>query len=237
MTSQALRVKQGQARVVHTATHDPVSGDREVMVSLRGVLRQANAAPEHDGKLMLRVSAELDGPHPVRAMLQIPLASVAEAYGESRSCTVGANGTPTVLWTAGLDEKNFVPFAAATSDREFHFLINKYLCRLLAAPVRCGGREVALPRDVAHWRLGRITQVVLQSQGAPAGAEVSDVTLWSSEKRFDYAQCAALAPSDGTCCVQGKLTAWHCGGSPAGTGWRQVSGDCFHREIGGSCPD
>ena len=234
--AQTLEVGAERHTDAQSSTRTAVAADKEVEASFRARLTQAGASANKGGRLEFVFSAFLQAPVPVTVSIHVPLASETEAYGESRSCRWDHDQLR-VTFTAGLDEKNFVAFKTAAQEREFRFLLNKYLCRVLAAPLQCGGREVTLSKDVAKWRLGGETQLVLASRGAPARAETSAVELWRGGKPFDYAQCEKIAPSNGLCCVGGKTTEWHCGSSPAGEGWRQVSGSCFHRETGGSCKE
>jgi hypothetical protein len=117
---------------------------------------------------------------------------------------------------------------------DFHLLLNKYLCRALAAPFHCADRTVALPSVWSSWRVAEKASLTL-SADAPARLQLSSAATNSNGIAFDPAQCAVVAPSSGICCVAHKTTEWHCGGTPAGPGWHQVSGECFHRETGGSC--
>jgi len=208
-----------------------LSPQTEVYTDLRARLTQADAAGR--GELWLVLSAE-SGAHQ-QLTLRIPLSSTEDAYGESRSCTAESGGDA-LTFTAGLDEANFVPFAPATGAKQFHLLLNKYLCRALAAPFHCGGRTVTLAGSWTSWRLGGRASLEL-SADRPAQLEVETSAIRATSVAFDRARCAVVAPSNGVCCVAGRTTQWHCGGSPAGSGWHQVSGDCFHRETGGSCKD
>lgn len=247
--TKTIEVKKGARFAASETKQGAVRGDKQIDVDVRARLVKADAALKSGGDLMLTIISELDEPGhspflpgQPRLFIELPLSSSGDAYGESRSCGVTKEGVPTFVFTAGLDEKNFVPFAAAESDREFRFSVNKYLCRAFAAPFKCqsGPRvttEEKLPSDMAHWKVGAISFVRLDSKGEPAKAEVSEIKLSSSGEPFDYATCAKVAPSNGLCCVAHKTTEWHCGGKPEGTGWHQVSGDCYHRETGGSCEE
>lgn len=174
-----------------------------------------------------------------RIMGKIPIASTEEAYGEERSCSVNARGEREMVFTAGLDEDNFVAFLPSAGEaKQFQFLLNKYLCRILAAPFRCDGIATPLPSAAADMRRWRIVAAgVMLRSTAGSALELTPVVVTGGTVPFDYAQCAKIAPSDGLCCVQSKTTEWHCGGTPSGPGWHQVSGECFHRETGGSCKD
>jgi len=249
LKTKTIEVKKGAGSAASVSDQSPVGGDKEIEVSVHARLVSVGADPEHEGDLTLTVISEFDQPGrsrllpgSPRLLIRLPLSSSGDAYGESRSCEVSKEGVPTFIFTAGLDEKNFVPFAASESDREFRFSLNKYLCRALAAPFKCenhytAATEEKLPADMGHWKVGSHSFVQLESKNAPAKAEVSEITLSSSGKPFDYATCAAVAPSNGLCCVGHKTTEWHCGGKPEGAGWHQVSGDCYHRETGGSCEE
>jgi hypothetical protein len=79
--------------------------------------------------------------------------------------------------------------------------------------------------------------VTVESQRAAARLEGSRLQLVSQDEAFDYARCAAIAPSNGLCCVGGRTTEWHCGEAPAGEGWHRVSGDCYHHGTEASCTD
>ena len=214
--------------------HGGVSPAMEVCASFRGRVAEADA--KQRGEVWLTVTADFDGPQPVSAVLRIPLASTEDAYGESRSCTTKADGSRELVYTAGLDEANFVRFAASDEQHPFRLLLNKYLCRLLAAPFHCGGEVVALKPEWAHWKLAREFGFELSSDAASTFAS-TELLLVDTIVPFDFARCAVVAPSNGYCCVGGKTTEWHCGGTPVGVGWHQVSGECFHRETGGSCAE
>ena len=70
-----------------------------------------------------------------------------------------------------------------------------------------------------RWKIGALSSIELTSEGAAAKAEASDILVTTSGKAFDYNTCAAVAPSNGLCCVQHRTTEWHCGGTPTGEGW------------------
>jgi hypothetical protein len=245
LQAQTLEVALGKTHAIWQESHPAQDPQREVRLSLNARLTQADSAAAADGKLTLRIVSEyglLPSQPQARLVIEIPLSSTAEAYGESRSCSVAKDGATTLVFTAGLDEKNFVPFAASDKNKHFEFLLNKYLCRALAATFSCesadGTRmQQSLPKDMAHWKVGVSTVVELDSTNAPARTEVSPVTITASGKPFDYATCEKIAPSNGMCCVEHKSTQWHCGGTPVGDGWHRVSGDCFHRETGASCSE
>ncbi|MDP9038126.1 MAG: hypothetical protein M3O02_02485 [Acidobacteriota bacterium] len=186
------------------------------------------------GELWLVVAAEASGTTAARITLRIPLSSTEDVYGESRSCTAGPGGARELTFTAGMDEENFADFAASAAPHAMHLLLNKYLCRALAAPFHCDGQEVRVPADWTRWSLAPSASLQLSS-AAPATAIVSSVAIKSTGVPFDSARCAEIAPSEGMCCVAGKSTEWHCGGTPVGEGWHQVSGECFHRETAGRC--
>ncbi len=216
----------------HTALHsDAHSPATEVFADLRAHLEQAD--PKQRGELWLDVAASSDQ-SPARLTLRIPLANTGDVYGESRSCSTAPDGSDELTFTAGMDEKNFMEFSPAGRDVGYHLLLNKYLCRALAAPFHCGGRMVTLRAAWSSWRLSESAALTL-SADAPAKLELSSAATVSDGVQFDPAQCAVVAPSNGICCVAHKTTEWHCGGTPAGEGWHQVSGECFHRETGGSC--
>ncbi len=211
------------------------NAEHEVYADVRG--RFVDVAAMAHGSAWLVATVRLPGPFADGSALRqleirIPLASTEEAYGESRSCKVLRDGSLAAVLTAGLDEPNFVPFATSLSAHDFHFLLNKYLCRALAAPVRCGNREYTLPQNIQFSRIDQL-EVQLHSD-APAAFEIS-FDRRPTDVLFDYKQCEKIAPSGGLCCVAGKTTEWHCGQKPQGEGWHQVSGSCFHRETGGSC--
>jgi hypothetical protein len=210
------------------APHAPVT---EVFADVLAHLTKADATQR--GELWLVVSADSAADH---VQLRIPLSSTEDAYGESRSCTRAPDGSDALVFTAGRDEKNFVRFTPATSDKEFHLLLNKYLCRALAAAFHCGSRPVTLTVPWDQWRIARRTWLELSSD-APATLQLASSSILQTSTPFDDARCAITAPSGGLCCVGGKTTQWHCGGTPSGQGWHQISGDCFHRETGGSCKD
>ncbi len=218
-------------KVVHAAG---VPAAMETTVNTKATLLQADGSRR--GELWLNISADADGASPAHVTLRIPLSSTEDVYGESRSCKIGPGGAREFTFTAGMDENNFLRFAPAQKEQEIHLLLNKYLCRALAAPFHCDGQEVALPGDWSRWRLGSSVSLVLSSD-APASLAASPVIINQTDKPFNSARCAIIAPSNGLCCVSGKTTEWHCGGTPKGTGWHQVSGECFHRETGGTCND
>ncbi len=213
---------------LHTDAHAPAT---EVFVDLRARLEQAD--PKQRGEVWLDVSAASDQA-PARLTLRIPLANTGDVYGESRSCSIAPDGHEELTFTAGMDEKNFMDFTPSGRDLDVHLLLNKYLCRALVAPFHCADHNVTLPSAWSSWRLAESASVTL-SGDAPAKLDLSGAASVSSGVAFDPAQCAVVAPSNGMCCVAHKTTEWHCGGTPAGTGWHQVSGECFHRETGGSC--
>gem|GEM_PF-4577094 len=248
-TTKTIEVRKGVESEYSNTDQLPVSGDKEIEVRVRARLVKADAAPEHEGDLVLTVISQLDQPRcsqPFpgcpRLFINLPLSSAGDARGESRRCAISREGGVTFVFTAALDEKNFVPFAASESDREFRFSLNKYLCRAVAAPFECKGFigrpvEQKLPSDMDHWKVGSYSFVQLDSKGAPAKAEVSEIMLTSSGKPFDYKTCAKIAPSNELHCVAHKTMERHCGGKPEGVGWHQVSGDCYERETGGSCTE
>lgn len=210
----------------------PVGATTEVYASFKARLTKADPAAK--GDLTLFVSAEADNGE--RAVIRVPLASTGEAYGEERTCRKDAGGREVLTYTAGLEERNYMRFEAAAEYKDFRFLLNKYLCRLLASPFHCGEREVRLTTAWGSWRLGREMHVDLLS-AASATVDTTPVRVEVTEVPFDHERCAVVAPSGGFCCVGGKTTEWHCGGSPAGSGWEQVSGECWHRETAVSCHD
>ncbi len=244
-----VQVRPGERIAVREERHSPFHATKEIEVGVDARLLETGTGPGGEGSLTLSVVSQMDvrpgdgsavaGP---RLVIHLPLSSTADVYGESRSCQVSKEGVTTFEFSAGLDEKNFIPFTSSPGEREFRFLINKYLCRALAAPFACKSSDgpatfVDLPRDMTRWRVGLSSSIQLQSRDHAAKAEVSSVSLTSVEKTFDYETCEAIAPSSGLCCVQHKTTEWHCGGTPAGEGWHKVSGDCWHRETGGNCTD
>jgi len=237
-TQAVLQSSQGHdAR--HVQSGPGLAPATELEARFNAQLTVADAAKR--GEAWFVFSADLDpaGPEglgPQHVTIRIPISSTEDAYGESRSCTVAPDGSKQLTFSAGLDEDNFVRFAAAEKSQDFHFLLNKYLCRTLAAPFHCGEQELALPRDIARWRVATDSSLVL-STDAPAAMQVSVVAITAGTRSFDYARCEVVAPSNGMCCVAGKTTEWHCGGTPVGEGWRQVSGECFHRETGGKCTE
>ncbi len=210
-----------------------IAGDLVLTASFK--VRLAEMSEGAEGALYLRYSLRAVGAdgRPAEMSVRVPLASTDEAYGEERSCAVNASGAREMVFTAGLDEVNFMPFHTAREPRAFSFSLNKYLCRVLAAPFNCQGQTVRLPQSPAAWTVAEHRDVVLHSKSdAQMEGEPVEVAVGG---RFDAAQCAVIAPSNGMCCVAGKSTEWHCGGTPVGVGWHQVSGECFHRETGGSC--
>jgi len=213
---------------LHSNVHAPAT---EIFADLRLHLEQAD--PAQRGEVWLDVSAASDQTR-ARLTLRIPLANTGDVYGESRSCSIAPDGSEDLTFTAGMDEKNFMGFTPSGKDLDVHLLLNKYLCRALVAPFHCADRTVTLPSDWSNWRVAESASLTL-SADAPAKLQLSSAATISSGIAFDPAQCAVVAPSNGMCCVAHKTTEWHCGGTPAGEGWHQVSGECFHRETGGSC--
>ncbi len=198
-------------------------------------LKLVKADGSQRGEVWLVVSAEASGANGARLTLKVPLSSTEDAYGESRACSVNKDGAREFTFTAGLDERNFVGFRAAGSDKQIKLLMNRYLCRALAAPFDCDGKKVELPEDWSRWRIGKSAEVSISS-ALPATLDLGMLALIPA-KAFNPASCPVIAPSNGVCCVGGKTTNWHCGGRPVGAGWKQVSGDCWHQETGGSCKD
>jgi hypothetical protein len=211
-----------------------VRATAESEVTLRGRLIQADASKR--GELWLTISAETSTPTPAHLTLRIPLSSTEDIYGESRSCKVIPGAPTEFTYSAGMDENNFLRFAPGVSEQPMQLLLNKYLCRALAAPFHCNGREVTLPSDWSQWRMARNVSLSLSSD-APATLRATSVLVKENGKPFEPTSCPVIAPSNGLCCVANKTTEWHCGGTPVGPGWHQVSGECFHRETGGQCTD
>ncbi len=212
-----------------------IAGDRKMTASFK--VRFAEMSEGAEGALYLRYTLHAVGAdgRPIEVSVRVPLASTDEAYGEERSCAVNAAGAREMVFTAGLDEANFMRFHTAREPRAFSFSLNKYLCRVLAAPFDCQGKTVRLPQSLGAWTVAEHRDVVLHSKSdAQMEGEPVEVAVGG---HFDAAQCAVIAPSNGMCCVAGKSTEWHCGGTPVGVGWHQVSGECFHRETGGSCTE
>jgi hypothetical protein len=252
--AQVLETKDGAPLHAQAPTRVLLSAASELDVSVDARLLTANASAASDGALLLvsvfemapqQGEVQLHGTPTQKLVISLPLSSVQEAYGEARSCAITKEGQPEFQFTAGEDEQNFVPFASMSKGREFHFLLNKYLCRALAAPFHCSQStaarisatsDIRMEPDMSRWKLVE-AHVQLQSSGSAARVSVEPVKIKTTGRPFDYARCAILAPSDGVCCVQHKTTDWHCGGSPIGDGWHQVSGDCYHRETGGSCKE
>lgn len=220
------------APVALAQTPQPVAPATEVFANFRARLTKADLTAK--GDLTLFVSA--DAPNGDHATIRIPLASTGEAYGEDRACRTDAAGHRELVYTAGLEEANYMEFRASSEYRDFHFLLNKYLCRLLAAPFRCNGHDVPLTAAWDTWTLGRELHVDLVSS-ASATVDTTPIKLIVSDRTFDHAQCAQVAPSGGFCCVGGQTTEWHCGGTPSTPGWEQVSGECFHRTTSTACHD
>jgi hypothetical protein len=227
----------------------PVAAANELAALVRARLITANNMPPNNGKLELTIALhprvgvpDNQLPKPPFLFILIPLSGAVDSYGESRSCYIGTDGVPaSYTYVAGLDEKNYIRFEPMASEREFRFSLNKYICRALAAPYSCSRPHEppsmqSTPPDVSHWLI-EFASVDLSSTNSPARADVSDITLTSTGKPFDYTTCAKVAPSDGMCCIAHKETAWHCGTKPDGKGWHQVSGSCYHRETGASCTD
>lgn len=233
-TTVPLRALPGKDAVRAARSAESFSATHEVRASFQATLLKTAAGKR--GEAWLEFSLESPKAAGERVMVRIPLSSTRDAYGEERACRVGKDGRRELTFTAGLDEPNFVEFRAAKGAHDFSFLLNKYLCRVLASPFHCGGEEVSLPKDWASWKMARRADVRLSSDAA-AEMWVSPVFVVAGEKAFDYGRCAVEAPSNGICCVMGRTTAWHCGGKPEGDGWHQVSGECWHRETGGSCSE
>lgn len=232
-TGLTMRATAGHDAVRAARSADSFSPEHEVRASFQATVSQAVAGKR--GEAWLEFSLESAETRD-RVMVRVPISSTKDAYGEERACRVGKDGRRELVFTAGLDEPNFVAFQAAKDMHDFSFLLNKYLCRVLASPFRCGDEAVALPKSWSSWRMAGRADVRLSSDGA-AAIRVSPVFMVAGEKAFDYARCAVEAPSNGVCCVMGKTTQWHCGGKPEGEGWHQVSGECWHKETGGSCSE
>lgn len=233
--AQMQRVRSGAG--VRAAGGAGVAALSEAEISVK--VRLTAADGKRRGEVWLSVSGENEtgGAGGVaRLTMRIPLASTEDVYGESRKCVVGRDGVRAFVFTAGLDERNFVPFAVGAKVKTVRLLVNKYLCRALAAPFDCAGERVRLPGDWSKWRLGATSSVALSSAG-PAEMAATAPQVMEINRAFDPGSCPVIAPSDGVCCVSGKETNWHCGGQPAGAGWHQVSGDCFHHETGKACKE
>jgi hypothetical protein len=214
-----------------------VSPQTEVWANLHGRISDVKASAH--GTVWLTVTARYTGHGagsgaPTNVSLRIPLSSTEDVYGESRSCSARRDGSLDLVFTSGMDEKNFARFASSTASQNFHLLLNKYLCRALASPFHCGSRAVTLPQDWAAWRISHDMRISADPASS-ANLQLGNIQLQRTTIPFDRARCAVVAPSNGLCCVAGKTTEWHCGGTPVGAGWHQVSGECFHRETGGSC--
>lgn len=233
-TAAPLRALPGKDGVRTARSNESFSPGHEVRASFQASVLQV--AWGKRGEAWLEFSLEsADAPRDL-VTVRIPISSTEDAYGEERACKVRKDGLRELTFTAGLDEPNFVDFRAAKDAHGFSFLLNKYVCRVLAAPFHCGAQEVALPKNWASWRMARRADVRLSSDAA-ASMNVSPVFLTEGDKAFDFARCAVEAPSKGVCCVMGKTTEWSCGGKPQGEGWHQVSGECWHKETGGICSD
>jgi hypothetical protein len=217
-----------------TTRRDGIPALQRAVVDVPLQLTQADASK--DGEVWLDVSADAVGPEPAHITLRIPLSNTGEVYGEARACKPAADGSLDLTFTAGMDEANYVHFAPSANETRTHFLLNKYLCRALAAPFHCNGAATYVTGDWSQWRLGATSIVTLTSE-KPASLSLGNVRVEAEAAAFDPASCKVIAPSNGLCCVANKTTEWHCGGTPAGPGWHQVSGECFHRETGGSCKD
>ncbi len=210
------------------ATGPGIAGDRHATATFSGNMVKTGST----GTLYFVFSLDHSGGPgaPVHVQVRLPLASTFDAYGEERSCTT-ADG---LVFTAGLDEQNFMPFQPKQTAQQFSFDLNKYLCRVLAAPFRCGGKTIPLPQDVAGWTMAHEQFMQIRDIDTPTTFHATSADV-QTNGAFDAAQCPVIAPSQGMCCVGGKSTEWHCGGTPAGTGWHQVSGECFHRDTGATC--
>lgn len=229
----------GQAKHTSLRSKRTVSPRTEVWANVSARLKRVSAGAH--GTVWLIVSADYAGAAaapgaPTSLTIRIPLSSSEDLYGESRSCSARADGSLDLVFNAGLDEPNFIRFVSSTQSHDFHLMLNKYLCRALASPFHCAGHEVSVPQDWSGWRLSRALRVAADPASSTT-IDLGSLDLQATRKPFDRARCAVVAPSNGLCCVAGRVTEWHCGGTPAGAGWHQVSGECFHRETGGSCKD
>jgi len=242
--TEAQQLKALHGRAGSTATEVTILPkmlpDVEVRATFRA--RLTEAAAKTRGEVWFTFTSEFTDPangQTERVLAKVPISSTEDAYGEERSCNVASNGTRVMVFTAGMDEKNFVGFHASAGEaKEFSFLLNKYLCRILAAPFKCGDKGSPLSAaalEMKNWRV--VSAGVMLSSASAAALEASEIEISRGNMPFDYESCAKIAPSSGLCCVQGKTTEWSCGASPVGSGWHQVSGECFHRETGGSCKD
>ncbi len=231
-----LHVDHGNAE--QPAKHlQPAPATQNVSASFHAALPQAD--PRHRGEAWFTLQAVYADPatHATTPVtIRIPISSTEYPYGEERSCDRTDPAHPQLTFSAGLDEKNYIAWRSSNEPlHAFEFSLNKYLCRVLAAPFHCGGQPVRLSNDLSRWMLAPTAALTLSADG-PATLRSTPVQLTGAGS-FDIAQCAVIAPSGGLCCVQGKTTEWHCGGTPAGEGWHQVSGECFHRETGSACKD
>lgn len=236
MSAQSLHVNRGSGQQM-TPGLQGVPGTQTATAQFRTALPQADE--HHRGEAWFSFSAVYADPatHVVTPVtVRVPVSSTEYPYGEERSCNLTDPAHPRLTFSAGLDEQNYFAYrGSAAPPHALTFSLNKYLCRVLAAPFRCGTRTIRFGDDLSRWTLASEAGVTL-SADAPATLRSTPVHI-ASGGSFDPAQCATIAPSSGLCCVQGKTTEWHCGGTPVGEGWHQVSGECFHRETGGSCKD
>ncbi len=238
MLATILTTISGQAQTTPNVSPD-FSLQSDLWANLSAELTRV--PPGAHGTVWLIISARYAAGSPShdaasRVTLRIPISSTEDVYGESRSCSPRPDGSLDLVFTAGMDEKNFLRFASTRDAHRFHLLVNKYLCRALAAPFHCGRHAINLPQDWKRWRI-EPTMHVIAEPVASAVIRIDSLALQRTATPFDRARCAVVAPSNGICCVAGKTTEWHCGGTPVGRGWHQVSGECFHRETGGSCHD
>jgi hypothetical protein len=142
------------------------------------------------GNAFFTFSAQTAGQNPQFVTVHVPLASSEKTLVESRSCAVDGAGSRQMTVVAGVDEANFVPFAAAKDGaplKDFRFELNKYLCRVIAMPFDCAGEPVELPKDLSQWRLAVDTSIDLGSV-APAALKTTDVTLTATKTAFDCGQ-------------------------------------------------
>ena len=166
----------GTNGAAYTATH-------EVRAAMTLQLTTADAA--QGGAVYLEFSAKRGS---AEVLLRVPLAGSQNTPGEGRECTVAADGSRTLRFTAGVDTASFVTFAPAAKAKEIDLLLNRYLCRAQAAPFDCAGVPVSLPERWDGWQLAGRAQLKMTS-GAPATLKISPIVIAETAERFDHARC------------------------------------------------
>lgn len=183
-SSAGQDAERGTGGAAYTASH-------EVRAAMTLQLTTADAA--QGGAVTLEFTAKRGT---TDVLLRVPLAGTNAAQGEARECTVAADGNRSLRFTAGVEPANFMAFAPAAKAKEIDLLLNRYLCRALAAPFDCAGTAVSLPERWDGWKLAGTARLTMTS-GAPAVLKTSPVVIAETADRFSNAQCAASTEGAG----------------------------------------